>query len=98
MPEAAAPARKYPSKGAFELEKVVKAGVTQADVARATGVGPDEVSRWLSLDRRPSLKSALALQREYGIEMSLWHEDPGAEPEEAPPESGPADEQKEAAG
>jgi len=47
------------------------------------------VSRWLSEDRRPSLRSALVLQDKLSVPATLWHTEPPApadnddEPQEA---------------
>jgi len=83
-------APKYPNKGAPELRLAMeRKKLNQAAVAALCKVGPDEVSRWLSEDRRPSLRSALVLQDKLSVPATLWHTEPPApadnddEPQEA---------------
>ena len=64
--------------GRAALSAVVKSGVSQGRIARATGVTKQMVSLWLR-DRRPGYEALLVLEQEYGIAMNSWG---GAEPED----------------
>lgn len=62
------------SEGARLLrEALAKDDLSQGKAAQMLGVlYPDQVNRWVHGDRKPGLKHASAIEREFGIPMIAW--------------------------
>lgn len=62
---------------------------SQAAFSRATGLHPSNISLWISGDRRPDLKSAVAIEAatEGEIPVSYWLHDHTAPAPDSRPES-----------
>ena len=64
---------RYFSDGARQMWRMIEAGVLcLEDVGRAGSWSRGLPHHWLYGDRRPSLHSALALEKLYGIPVEAW--------------------------
>jgi hypothetical protein len=77
---------RYFSDGAVRLWRLIEAGaLTLEDVGRAGSWSRGLPHHWLYGDRRPSLGSALVLERLFGIPVAAWASAP-TEPFTLPPQ------------
>lgn len=67
---------RFVSRGAVALRRIAKQrGLSQGAIRKAVNVQPGVVTRWFSGERRPSARSAVELERLYGIKPELWWQD-----------------------
>jgi hypothetical protein len=78
---------RYYSDGARRMWRLIEAGAfTLEDVGRAGSWSRGLPHSWLYGDRRPSLGSALVLEKLFGIPVAAWTSPP-SEPFSPPPQA-----------
>jgi transcriptional regulator with XRE-family HTH domain len=62
------------TRGAARLREKLKPWGAARQLAIRLGIGPDQVSRWLSGALLPNTKHRAFLEDEFGISWRLWDE------------------------